>query len=224
MLDSIFLVKVISLDLRTALVDGEGVFAQEGFKGEGAGKEEEIDYCTVLNRSILTIFLLLLFCWWNIWKLGIFHLKFASLDGPQLPDWTTLPGAKQLKPTTFQFNSFSQIWLQQSHLPLLLSKSISLLGSHAVGWSEDDWGTWFQVGNLLFRCNWFCNLSPFRNFCKMDVNNGVVKFTRRVDSISVDCVLQEGEEEGPFDICRIKITAKAFLWHQVSCSLALCRW
>ena len=55
-----------------------------------------------------------------------------------------------------------------------------------------------------------------RNFCKMDVNNGVVKFTRRVDSISVDCVLQEGEKEGPYDICRVKITAKAFLWHQVS--------
>ena len=57
-----------------------------------------------------------------------------------------------------------------------------------------------------------------RNFCKMDVNNGVVKFTRRVDSISVDCVLQEGEKEGPYDICRVKITAKAFLWHQVSSS------
>ena len=49
----------------------------------------------------------------------------------------------------------------------------------------------------------------------MDVNNGVVKFTRRIDSISVDCVLQEGESEGPYDICRVKITAKAFLWHQV---------
>ena len=35
-------------------MDGEGVFSQEGFKGEGPGKEEEIDYCTVLNRSILT--------------------------------------------------------------------------------------------------------------------------------------------------------------------------
>ena len=42
--------KVISLDLRSALMEGEGVFAQEGFKGEGPGKEEEIDYCTVLNR------------------------------------------------------------------------------------------------------------------------------------------------------------------------------
>ena len=37
-------------------MDGDGVFAQEGFKGEGPGKEEEIDYCTVLNRSILTSF------------------------------------------------------------------------------------------------------------------------------------------------------------------------
>ena len=70
---------------------------------------------------------------------------------------------------------------------------------------------------LLLDTTSFLPLSPFsRNFCKMDVNNGVVKFTRRVDSISVDCVLQEGEEEGPYDICRVKITAKAFLWHQVS--------
>ena len=44
--------KVISLDLRSALMEGEGVFAQEGFKGEGPGKEEEIDYCTVLNRFV----------------------------------------------------------------------------------------------------------------------------------------------------------------------------
>ena len=28
------------------------MFAQEGFKGEGPGKEEEIDYCTVLNRFV----------------------------------------------------------------------------------------------------------------------------------------------------------------------------
>ena len=33
-------------------MEGEGVFAQEGFKGEGPGKEEEIDYCTVLNRFV----------------------------------------------------------------------------------------------------------------------------------------------------------------------------
>ena len=43
---------MISLDLRTCLVEGEGVFAQEGYTGEGGGKEEEIDYCTVLNRNL----------------------------------------------------------------------------------------------------------------------------------------------------------------------------
>ena len=82
----------------------------------------------------------------------------------------------------------------------------------------------FRLETFFSGATGFVTCPPFRNFCKMDVNNGVVKFTRRVDSISVDCVLQEGEEEGPFDICRIKITAKAFLWHQVSCSLALCHW
>jgi tRNA pseudouridine38/39 synthase len=43
--------QVISLDLRTALLEGQGVFSQPGYTGEGrVGKEEEIDYCTVLNR------------------------------------------------------------------------------------------------------------------------------------------------------------------------------
>ena len=80
-------------------------------------------------------------------------------------------------------------------------------------------GCLFSSQSQKLSYNVFLTFSYFRNFCKMDVNNGVVKFMRRVDSISVDCVLQEEEEAGPFDICRVKITAKAFLWHQVVVTL-----
>ena len=98
-------VKVISLDLRTALMDGEGVFAQEGFKGEGPGKEEEIDYCTVLNRSVWSIWTIFCFSFFENLDLGIFHLKFVSLDGPQRPGWITLPGAKWLKLNLFRMST-----------------------------------------------------------------------------------------------------------------------
>ena len=62
----------------------------------------------------------------------------------------------------------------------------------------------------------------FRNFCKMDVNNGVVKFVRRIGSVGVDVMKRDKEqwseseiEESPYDICRVVIRAKAFLWHQI---------
>ena len=43
--------QVISLDLRTALKEGEGVWEQPGYSDDGKlGKTEEIDYCTMLNR------------------------------------------------------------------------------------------------------------------------------------------------------------------------------
>lgn len=31
----------------------------------------------------------------------------------------------------------------------------------------------------------------FRNFCKMDVSNGVVTFLRRIDNITVNCLDKE---------------------------------
>ena len=90
-------------------------------------------------------------------------------------------------------------------------------GQRMIG--EHDFRLIFLSENFFPGATDFVTCPPFRNFCKMDVNNGVVKFMRRVDSISVDCVLQEEEEAGPFDICRVKITAKAFLWHQVVVTL-----
>jgi len=159
--------QVISLDLRTALMDGDGVFAQEGFKGEGPGKEEEIDYCTVLNRNL----------------------------PPEIRVTGWAPAPRLDYSARFDCNSRTYHYYfprASASLTSMQSAGQRMIGEH-----------------------------DFRNFCKMDVNNGVVKFMRRVDSISVDCVLQEEEEAGPFDICRVKITAKAFLWHQVRCLVAV---
>jgi tRNA pseudouridine38/39 synthase len=39
-----------------------------------------------------------------------------------------------------------------------------------------------------------CGEHDFRNFCKMDVNNGVVNYKRRVDSLSVDVLLKDSQQ------------------------------
>ena len=67
----------------------------------------------------------------------------------------------------------------------------------------------------------------FRNLCKMDVNNGVVSFVRRIDSVRVDVIACQKEhsldkdELSGYDICRLTIKSKAFLWHQIRCIVAV---
>ena len=50
----------------------------------------------------------------------------------------------------------------------------------------------------------------FRNFCKMDVNNGVVNYMRRITEVKAE--LTNGT--GPYAMCVLTVAGKAFLWHQ----------
>ncbi|CAG9861302.1 unnamed protein product [Phyllotreta striolata] len=58
----------------------------------------------------------------------------------------------------------------------------------------------------------------FRNFCKMDVGNGVTEFTRNIMEIFIE---QLEKNAGVYDICVINIKAKAFLWHQIRCIMGI---
>ena len=50
----------------------------------------------------------------------------------------------------------------------------------------------------------------------MDVNNGVVNYMRRIDAVSVTCVHRDNPDaESAYDICRLRIVGKAYLWHQI---------
>ena len=66
----------------------------------------------------------------------------------------------------------------------------------------------------------------FRNFCKMDVGNGVTEYHRRITAVSVE-VLDKDESESnnstisPYDMCALTISGKAFLWHQIRCIVAV---
>lgn len=58
----------------------------------------------------------------------------------------------------------------------------------------------------------------FRNFCKMDVGNGVVKFHRRIMDIQIEAI--DDNTDG-YSMFRLKLVGQAFLWHQVRCIVAI---
>ncbi|XP_050414475.1 tRNA pseudouridine(38/39) synthase [Patella vulgata] len=58
----------------------------------------------------------------------------------------------------------------------------------------------------------------FRNFCKMDVNNGVVKYDRKI--ISTDIRILDSNENG-YQMCEFTVVGQAFLWHQIRCIVAI---
>ena len=60
----------------------------------------------------------------------------------------------------------------------------------------------------------------FRNFCKMDVGNGVVQFTRNIISVRIDPVDPESNMDN-YSMYRMTLIGEAFLWHQVRCVVAV---
>ena len=58
----------------------------------------------------------------------------------------------------------------------------------------------------------------FRNLCKMDVQNGVVNYKRRIHSVSVSVDTSNGHG---FDMCQLTVVGQAFLWHQIRCIVAV---
>jgi len=62
----------------------------------------------------------------------------------------------------------------------------------------------------------------FRNFCKMDVGNGVVDYKRSIFEADVKVVhCQDLMEPCPYDLCEVVVVGKAFLWHQIRCLVSV---
>jgi len=159
--------QVISLDVRTNLLEGEGVFEQEGFTGGSKGSEE-IDYCTVLNRNLP--------------------------DDIRIIGWAPAPRLDYSARFDCDGRSYKYVFPRgQVNLKRMEDAGQLLLGEH-----------------------------DYRNFCKMDVNNGVVEFVRRIDSVRVECIQRENSDiDGPYDMCCLIIRGKAYLWHQIRCIMAV---
>ncbi|XP_018568246.1 tRNA pseudouridine(38/39) synthase [Anoplophora glabripennis] len=60
----------------------------------------------------------------------------------------------------------------------------------------------------------------FRNFCKMDVGNGVVEFIRNVLQVDIYPV-NENDLTQEYSMYAISIKGKAFLWHQIRCIMGI---
>ena len=163
--------QVVSIDVRTNLVTGEGVFTQEGYTGgEDGNDKDEIDFCSVLNRNLPE------------------DIRVISWSPAPRPDFSA----------RFDCDSRSyKYYFPRGNLDV---ERIELAGQKLLG------------------------VHDFRNLCKMDVNNGVVTFIRRIDSVNVVVVQKEREEDSSYDMCCLVIKSKAFLWHQIRCSSFTSRW
>lgn len=64
--------------------------------------------------------------------------------------------------------------------------------------------------------------NDYRNFCKMDVANGVVNYKRRITRVEASAIkIQNSSEPSPFDLCCLTIMGRAFLWHQIRCVVSV---
>ncbi|EDV37016.1 uncharacterized protein Dana_GF13245 [Drosophila ananassae] len=69
-------------------------------------------------------------------------------------------------------------------------------------------------------CNHLVRHADFRNFCKMDVHNGVTNYTRNLQSARVEACEETLTDSG-YDMYYLEIQANAFLWHQIRCIMAV---
>ena len=159
--------QVVSLDVRTNLLEGQSVFTQPGYTG-GRGGETEIDFCSVLNRNLP--------------------------EDIRVTAWAPAPTTE----FSARFDCEARRYKYYFPRALLDIDNMRAAGQRLLG-SHD-----------------------FRNLCKMDVNNGVVTFIRRIDAVTVEVTdrVHEGKDD-PYDICCLVIRSKAFLWHQIRCIMAV---
>ncbi|CAG2101713.1 unnamed protein product [Medioppia subpectinata] len=83
-----------------------------------------------------------------------------------------------------------------------------------------------DVERMRIGCNYLLGEHDFRNFCKMDVNNGVINYRRNILSIDLqrysceaNCDNSLGDET--YWMYALTITGTAFIWHQIRCIVAL---
>ncbi|VVC25922.1 Pseudouridine synthase, catalytic domain,Pseudouridine synthase I, TruA,Pseudouridine [Cinara cedri] len=87
---------------------------------------------------------------------------------------------------------------------------------------------WFPRGNLDIdlmneALQQVVGTHDFRNFCKMDVGNGVVQYFRRIISANVKICFENNQFliNRAYDMCELTIVGKAFLWHQIRCIVSI---
>lgn len=69
-----------------------------------------------------------------------------------------------------------------------------------------------DIEKMSEACTHLIGSHDFRNLCKMDVANGVLNYNRRLDSVRVVSMRQNGEDSvNPYDMFYLEIQGSAFL-------------
>lgn len=160
--------QVISLDVRTNLLDGPDIIVLPNGKAHlrQGNEKEEICYARILNKVLPS---------------EIRVLAWAAVK----PDFSA------------RFNCIQRTYKYyfprgSLNIEIMREASKRLLGEH-----------------------------DFRNFCKMDVGNGVVNYVRHISNITIDQLNSYVESEDVYQMYELTVVGQAFLWHQIRCIVAI---
>nr|SVE77673.1 EOG090X083V [Daphnia lumholtzi] len=154
--------QAVSLDLRSNLSEGKGVFVPDGHQAK-IGNNDEIAYVGILNKVL----------------------------PPEIRIVAWAPVSKTL---SARFDCRQRTYHYYFPMANLDIQSMRLAAQYLIG--EHD----------------------FRNFCKMDVGNGVIKFHRRIMDIKIEAIDKLADS---YSMIRLELKGQAFLWHQVRCIVAI---
>lgn len=68
-----------------------------------------------------------------------------------------------------------------------------------------------KIEKMQEACKFLIGSHDFRNLCKMDVGNGVVNYTRRLDHVEIKVATKNHEKLEAFDMLLLEIKGSAFL-------------
>lgn len=74
-----------------------------------------------------------------------------------------------------------------------------------------------DVNEMRVAADFLTGTHDYRNFCKMDIANGVVEFVRRIDEIKITPLESNSKEE----LYVVTVKGSGFLWHQIRCIMGV---
>ncbi|KAK6621821.1 hypothetical protein RUM44_001628 [Polyplax serrata] len=91
--------------------------------------------------------------------------------------------------------------------------------------SQRTYKYFFPKGDLNIKAmqeaaDYIIGTHDFRNFCKMDVGNGVVEFEREIKAVEIKESLSPQDQSG-YQMFEFVITGRGFLWHQIRCFMSI---
>ncbi|XP_054161615.1 tRNA pseudouridine(38/39) synthase-like [Oppia nitens] len=78
-----------------------------------------------------------------------------------------------------------------------------------------------DIDRMRIASNYLLGDHDFRNLCKMDINNGVINYKRKIFTVDLKQFSDDNNINSNSSMYTLTITGRAFLWHQIRCIVAL---